>query len=219
MGVKQDVLFKERQIYMVDADVARLTAALIATFPSIRFVERDYWDSRSVRDVGPSAAPPVPYRPALTDTRDHCRLRVWLEPGGWQPDWLPANERGSRLIANEPKPLLLWHPPVLREGSWDGYTGRNTLEHATVVAQYAAGDDEHLHLIKNAWRLLKPIAVNNIELCQNVLEMEAVLGPVKSQLTWIGHAALKWLYEDRQRVIWNRHRPCDAIDRAPGWWS
>jgi len=218
MGVKQDVLFKQRQIYMINADVARLTAELTALFPAVRFVEYEYWKSQAAVENASPASLRVPYRPALTGTEDPCRLRVWLEPEGWRPEWTAPEANGYRFIANKPKSLFIWYAPTLREGSWDSYTGRNTLEHATIVACYAPGDAEHLRLINRTWRLLKRIAVNNVELCENHLGMEAVLGPKRSELVWIGHAAFDWLYEDKQRVIWGRHRPCDGIDRAPGWW-
>lgn len=219
MGVKQDVRWKFRQIYMVDADVARLNAELLNVFPEIRFADNNYWEAQAAGDVEPPATSRLPYRPALTDTREYCRLNAWLEPKGWEPSWSPPDRNGRRFIVNEPKPLLIWTPPTLRDGSWDSYDGRNTLEHATIVGRYAPGDDDHLRLINKAWRLLRRVAVNNVELCENHLAMEAVLGPVSDSMLWIGHEALKWLYEDRRRVIWHRHRPSDAIDRAPGWWK
>lgn len=112
------------------SDAERFSAELRHEFPTIRFLNRDYfehWMEREFSDkpvpgfspnyreivserMRPPHGEPMPYAYSFRDMPHDVHM-AWLEPPGWKPQWsAKPYRRGKYVLLNAPEHHFIYYP-------------------------------------------------------------------------------------------------------------
>lgn len=221
-----------RQLELSSIDLDRFSAALQESFPAIRFMHADFeehWIERQygydeVHGYGPNRLrmisermrPPhgdaMPYAQSLRDL-PHKRVRVWLEPPGWKPQWsAKPYRRGRYVLLNEPELHFIFLRSMYIVAGPEG--SRNFIPEPPakladdevcclwgghMYGPYFADDIEQQNFLKIVWRIVRKVTTNKLVLV-DLPTLEFRLVPKTLSLR-AGLDAADWTRRDRRHLI------------------
>lgn len=200
---KSNIRSTQRLIALTLRDFRDFDLRLRELWPDIRYLDKDDWaihDEKRVARPRPPERTDVPYVDGLGDARSSY-LRVWREPEGWEPVWLP-HEYGGIYIANKPRLqfrlyLSSFYP---RFPGWDLRQFSSLME-GRVWGEWHQEDKEHAAFFR---KVLYEIG----KMCTNVLvwkdDPDQVPGRTR---VWVGPHAVEWARSAPDHVIGGDLRP------------
>jgi len=203
--------YRRRSIIMLDADSRDFAMALQRKFPSIRFLEKNYWEERWFSSVQGEVYqhPPslrIPYLPDLVSTQGSAM--AWIEPSSWQPRWSPfprsRDKQGHVLhgLANLPECSFEYSPDRF------GPPKHDDLKYGQISVPFELGNRVQTRFVNQVWRLLGALTTNRYDIVFDDTGRRRLTNDQTA--VWTGKHALAWCAAKPQRRLWQSCRPIGA---------
>lgn len=225
--------YRHRQVCFLTEDAAALTIAMRARFPDLRFVPYHYDWAIDKMEHNPETGQLEPtykagdrtlrYVDGLADPASHGTY-AWIEPPGWQPEWMDREELGKLLDGLAYKPdfhfyrrtdLITNLPPRCILFDRSEFIG-NEMRHGEISVDFGEHQDERLAFFTAVLEIVESMSNPYLQPQQAPGEPESARPPALHSRVWVGPQARAWLAADPRRTTSHFMWPPIAYYAPPG---